>query len=1292
MAILRLELIGGCELRTPSGQPLKLTARKARALLAFLALQDGAPQSRERLAALLWEDADTELARTSLRQALSAIRRALPESGRSALHADALQIALDPDELDVDVVRLRHLLADATSASLAIALDLYRGELLEGLDARSGAFDEWLGTERRSLRREVVVAAQKLRELCREAGDTTGEVAALTRVIALEPLNEPAYRELMEAYARSGRYTDALRQYQICRTALRRELDVAPEPATEALYRELMRRRRAASENDTLAPPQGEESSGPQQTAAPEPTPEPAAVANRALREAVVLLVNIHDLTAQQSELDPEDASELVGRIHSRADAVVREYGGRTDRLAGNRLLAVFGLEGLTGNEPERALRAALGLRRALGEPTDGPTFLTSAGVAQGQLLPHAATSPFPLTGRPVNLAQSLAEQATAGEILLSDDLRRALAERIVAEPVSASGGLPGWQLRSLRPTPAADARLPIAGRRAELALLVSLLERTAAGGRGRTILIRGEAGIGKTRLLQALIEAARTRAMVCHRVEVLDFGHIEARRPLAALMASLLGLTGEASQEERTGAVQEAVATGRLPGDSTIYASELVSAALPPKLASIEQNLDPHARERGRLEVVRRLLETACEERPVLLVIEDVHWASPEEAARLGELAAVIATHPALLVMSTRPDEDPINAAWRARARGCPVTTLDLAPLADEEARELAGAYPDIPVPVIEACVRRAEGHPLFLDQLLRAASAGESSLPGSVRALVLARVDRLALKDRQALFAASVLGMRFPRAALAQLLEETASSLDCLVDSGLLAVEDSDVVFVHALFRDAVYESLLKSVRRDLHLRAAGWYAGRDPGLRAGHLAQAGDPVAVSAYVEAAEAEAQAYRLERALEFAQHARRLAQEPAELCTVSCMLGELLTQTGHTHDAITVFREVIELATNAELAARAWLGLAGALRIVDRYDEALAALDSAEHALARQQRADLLTRIWTLRGNIYFPRGELDACLRAHEQAHIWAARAGSPIDEARALGGLGDAWYQRGRMLTAGEFFTRCVALGSEHALTGLELAYLPMLGLTRAFGGDIAGGRADCERSAETAGRIGDLRSEMLAHDVLASVCLYLADYPASLESAERTLVLARQLGARRFEIEAAGIRGLALVELGRHEEGLAILAEAAETACTQAASYCAPWMLGALARALPKAQLRRSVLTRGERLLDARSVSHNFLEFYRYAIDVALDEHWWSEARRYAAALEEYTREEPLPWAAVVIERGRVLAELGDGEKSATIRARIAEITDRVAEIRFDVLKPALVAAIRRLTSDR
>ncbi|HSG66020.1 MAG TPA: hypothetical protein VLD39_13510, partial [Gammaproteobacteria bacterium] len=289
-------------------------------------------------------------------------------------------------------------------------------------------------------------------------------------------------------------------------------------------------------------------------------------------------------------------------------------------------------------------------------------------------------------------------------------------------------------------------------------------------------------------------------------------------------------------------------------------------------------------------------------------------------------------------------------------------------------------------------------------------------------------------------------------------------------------------------------------------------------------------------------------------------------------------------------------------------------------------------------------------------------------------------------------LGGLGDAWYQRGRMLTAGEFFTRCVALGSEHALTGLELAYLPMLGLTRAFGGDIAGGRADCERSAETAGRIGDLRSEMLAHDVLASVCLYLADYPASLESAERTLVLARQLGARRFEIEAAGIRGLALVELGRHEEGLAILAEAAETACTQAASYCAPWMLGALARALPKAQLRRSVLTRGERLLDARSVSHNFLEFYRYAIDVAIDEHWWSEARRYAAALEEYTREEPLPWAAVVIERGRVLAELGDGEKSATIRARIAEITDRVAEIRFDVLKPALVAAIRRLTSDR
>ncbi len=114
------------------------------------------------------------------------------------------------------------------------------------------------------------------------------------------------------------------------------------------------------------------------------------------------------------------------------------------------------------------------------------------------------------------------------------------------------------------------------------------------------------------------------------------------------------------------------------------------------------------------------------------------------------------------LFIMTTRPEGDPISATWRARARGCPVTTVDLAPLAEDEAQELAAHYPELSSETIQECIVRAEGYPLFLDQLLRSASAGQHTLPGSVRSLVLSRADSLSEQDHRALEAAAVLGQR--------------------------------------------------------------------------------------------------------------------------------------------------------------------------------------------------------------------------------------------------------------------------------------------------------------------------------------------------------------------------------------------------------------------------------------------------------------------------------------------------------------------------------------------------
>ena len=1245
--MLRLRLLGSFELRGPGDRPLKITARKTRALLAFLALQNGTRQSRERLAALLWEDADAELARSSLRQALTALRRALPAKLHTLLDADTQQVALNLAQVQVDVHSLRTLLVEGTLASLKAARTLAADTLLEGFDAHSGAFEEWVAAERRSLRRDLTAAAGKLAELSREAGDVDGEVDALNWLLSLEPLQEGAHRELMACFARAGRYTEALRQYQLCRTVLRRELDLAPDPATEALYRELMKKRRAGASGPLYALPgaEPEDLTGAELESAA-PTDAPAAPTDdRVMQSGTVLALRLPGLAERKSALDPEEMREFTQRLQRLFEESVVHHGGVADRLSGDRLHAVFGLENVSGNEPQKALRAAHELQQSFAA-NDLGVGTPAMGVAQGALLPTRINGPFPLAGNPVGNADALAGRAQPGEIVLADDLRRALGGRFV----------------------------PFAGRHAELSLMTSLLERSVAARRGRTIVVRGEAGIGKSRLLETFREAASTRGTACHRVQVLDFGQVKARRPLAALFASLLGVAADASPTERGAAIAQAILSGRLAEDSVLHASGLIGAPLSPDHASIERNLDPQALEHGRMEVVRRLIESACTKASLLLIIEDLHYAGGEEAARLGELAAAVAAQPAILMLSTRPEEDPIDPAWRARARGCPLTTLDLAPLTEDESRQLAASYSDLPAETVEGCIRRAQGHPLFLDQLLRAAEGGDTAMPASVQALVLSSVEKLERDDRQALLAASVLGLRFPAEALASMLDGPPGSQDRLVDAGLLNIEGNEIAFAHALMREAVYGSLLKSRRRELHARAAAWYAGRDAGLRAGHLAEAADPGAARAFIEAAVMEADSLRLDRALEFAERACALAREPIDLCLARCLLGELQTRTGHTHDAISTLREVIDLRPDALLEARARLALANALRILDRYDEAISALERAESVLAGHDRPELLARIWSLRGNIHFPRGELEACLMAHERSLAWARKAGSAVDEARAFGGVGDALYQRGRMMSARDHFAKCVEEARAHGAVGLALSNAPMLALTRAVCGEAREALADCAVIAAEAARFGDPRSETLTRLIEAMISLYRADFEHVRRACDRGLALARQLGARRFEAELMGLQGHAIGELGGAPDAQVLLQRASSLALEVARPYCAPWCLGAQALHTPNVERARELLAQGEALLNEGCVSHNHLEYRRIAMEFCLRHGDVRETRRHAAALRDYTKGEPLVWADLIVRRAEYLADRAEDPSRKDLAERREQLLKDVEAADF------------------
>jgi DNA-binding SARP family transcriptional activator len=237
MARLDLKLLGGFQARLVPGGPLNIPTRKARALLAYLALPAGKPHARDTLAALLWGDVPEAQSRGSLRKALFWLRQALGDT----VTADAETVELKASAVSIDVGQFERRVADGSATALAEAADLYQGDLLAGLTLHEAPFEEWLGGQRERLSELWIKALVRLLAHQRGAGQMDSAILTAVKLIAADPLQEPVHRTLMQLYMHAGRRGAALRQYQSCVTFLERELRTQPEEATKALYREILR-------------------------------------------------------------------------------------------------------------------------------------------------------------------------------------------------------------------------------------------------------------------------------------------------------------------------------------------------------------------------------------------------------------------------------------------------------------------------------------------------------------------------------------------------------------------------------------------------------------------------------------------------------------------------------------------------------------------------------------------------------------------------------------------------------------------------------------------------------------------------------------------------------------------------------------------------------------------------------------------------------------------------------------------------------------------------------------------
>jgi class 3 adenylate cyclase/tetratricopeptide (TPR) repeat protein len=1028
--------------------------------------------------------------------------------------------------------------------------------------------------------------------------------------------------------------------------------------------------------------------------------PTPTTIAGEQ-RQVTVLFADLAGFTRLSDELGAEQTHALLNRYFETVDAVVEGYGGSIDKHMGDNVMAVFGAPVAHSDDPQRASRAALDIHRAMTELTGefGQPLHAHIGIASGQVVASSTGSDahheYTVTGNSVNLASRLQDKATGGETLISQAVHRAVTDAVestpmgeievkgFAEPVSI------WRLDGLRGDVAGARHGPIVGRRAERRQFGALIEECLETGSGQTILARGEAGIGKTRLVEEFATLAESRGFARHKGLVLDFGVGKGQDAVRALVRSLLGLAGGGNKAARMAAADRAAAAGWLEADARVFLNDLLDLPQPLDLRALYDAMDNATRNVGKLEAVANLVRGSSRAQPVLVIVEDVHWADALTLSHLAGIAATVADCPVVLVMTSRVEGDPLDQAWRASLRGSPLTTMDLQPLRAAEAEELASGFVETGSALVEDCIARAEGNPLFLEQLLRNAEEGAlTEVPGSIQSLVLARMDRLEPRDKQALQAASVIGQRFAPDALRALLEDSAYDCKALVEHYLVRPEGIGYLFAHALIQEGVYSSLLQAQRHALHRRAADWFADHDPALYAEHLDRADDPEAPGAYLAAARGQAAAYHYERARQLVERGLEIAQDDTTRFALMKLSGELLLDMGQGQASVEVFRAALGSAANEVQTCHALIGLASGMRLTDELEEALPYLDRAEGP-AKSNGLNLeLARLHHLRGNLYFPLGNIDGCREEHELALKYAQKAGSPEWEAQALGGLGDAEYARGRLLTAHEALILCVDLCREHEFGRIHAANLCMVGGggTYHYMHDLDAALTASLSAIEMSERFGHDRAALNSHFSASQVYFDTGELSKAEMHVERMKILAERIGARRFMARYFHHEGRIRLAQGNRRETAELCRTAMKISREAGTGYCGPLILATLARATDDADERAEALSEGERMLDEGSVSHNYYEFYIEGMEGALERQDWKLVERYAEAMEAFASIEPLPRTDFFIARGRALAAFSCGCRKDATMQELRRLHIEAERIGLKIALPALDEALK------
>ena len=1024
-------------------------------------------------------------------------------------------------------------------------------------------------------------------------------------------------------------------------------------------------------------------------------------------KPVTMLFADVVSSTNLTEKMDAEEAHELLYRATQLMCESVERNRGTVCRFMGDGIMAMFGAPVASEHHALHACHAAVDMQNAVSgyaenlEASRGTGLQIRVGLNSGEVVVlEVGDDPkrpeYDASGATVPLAARMEQSAEASTILMTDHTRVMAGNRIDTErlPAIEVKGLTEpvevYQLKAIKSateTATAQVRQPFVGRKAELAQFRGLMESCLENGHGQTIFVRGEAGIGKSRLVEEITRLARTRKFDNHKALVLDFGAGKGQEAIPFLVRSFLDISQGSKKQDRKRALEQAQDAGLVSQDHLVYFNDLLDLTQPLDLRTIYDAMDPQARNEGKRVAIIDLLTLQAAKKPVLIVVEDLHWADGITLDYLARLAAAVAECPALMVFTSRVEGDPLDSNWRASTGEAPIVTWDLSPLRKEDAIKLVSDYIDASDSLAQRCIERAAGNPLFLKQLLLSIEKGTSeSVPDSIKSLVLSRMDQLSNEDKQALQAASVLGQRFELECLRFLIDADGFECDELVERHLLRPEGSLYLFSHALIQEGAYSSLLKQQRVAWHERAAQWYTERDLILHAEHLDYADHADAPSAYYKAARDQLARYRPARALQLVRSGLDIIPH-SDSFKLKCLEGELLRTLGSTAESIAAYWKASKVATDDITRCRALVGVCEGLEISEQHQQLINVLQQAEELADRHSLSLENAKIQKLRAGVLFFKGDSAACYDVSSAALKFAQDSNSTEMIARALSVMADAEYNRGRFNSAYQYYDQCIELARQHGFGRVLAANLNMRGYISHFRNDIESTIADYHESFEIAKQTHDLRSEFMT---LTGGILWveMGDFEKGQEWLDRGLAIVRKLGSKLFEAEYLFF--FAKVALYRDEkdqarkhamDSVSILRKA-ESGMT----YRGPTALGIYALTIDNHDDCREVLKEAEEWLAGDCLDHNYLDFYEDAMQACLQIGDWNEVDRYAQALEQYTAAEPVGRCKHFIDRGRVLAAIGRGDLNPEVIKELRRVHQETLRVGLTFALPEIEAALR------